>query len=178
MCINCKVALAKRHIIQIPRLLEFNQNIPLLKNSVLLQDNFINIALLNAVLDSVATNCKKSCDESALSVATMKDAFWNTPLIRATKEETLPNFKLKLSIFKLSWDVMPAVGRTRHSDLGGLPSVMSSFSYFIFQQSSIVIFICHLEILVYPVFVQASQIVSCGMLASAQFLFSVLLQYC
>lgn len=80
-------------------MLELNWNIPLLESSVLLQDNFINVALLNAVLDSVATNYKKSCGKSALSVATMKNAFWNTHLIGATKEETLPNFKLELSIF-------------------------------------------------------------------------------
>lgn len=90
----------------------------------------------------------------------------------------LPNFKLELSILKLFWDVVPAIGRTQHSDLGSLPSVICSFSHFIFQHSSIVIFICHLEILVYLVFVDASEIVSCGMLASVHFLFSVLLRYC
>lgn len=96
MCINCMVTIAKWRIVavaewhlQIPKLLELDQNIPLLKNSVLLQDNLISVALLNAVLDSVATNCKKSCSKSALFIATMKDAFWNTHLIGATKEETL-----------------------------------------------------------------------------------------
>lgn len=88
MCINCMATIAKWHVIQIPKLLELHQNTPLLRSSVLLQDNLISVALLNAVLDSVATICKKSC-KSALSIATMRDAFWNIHLIGATEEETL-----------------------------------------------------------------------------------------
>lgn len=121
---------------------------------------------------------KKSCGKSALSVVTMKDArcILEYPPHWSNKGRNSGTYLI--SNWNSVWNVLPAVGRTQHSDLGSLPSVMFSFSHFIFQQSSIVIFICHLEILVYLVFVEASEIVSCGMLASAQFLFSVLLQCC
>lgn len=90
----------------------------------------------------------------------MKVAFWNSFLIGATKGERLGPTYFQVSIFQASWDVVPAIGRAGHDGLRDLLSVMCSYFHFILlthMQSSIVIFICYLKILVHLVFADASE---------------------